>query len=443
MALDPHKLEKRFDQMNGSVRYRCPACAEGGSDRKGEHLLVYENGAYNCIAFSGDAFHNTRIFQLAGDKSQSNGAQPRKVVSRPGTRAAGSSAQPAAPAASPCKAVGLADLAPDPTGNQELIRNRFLCRGAGLLLVGPTGIGKSSLAMQLALALAAGRECFGFAPTRPLRSLLVQAENDNGDLIEMRDGILAGMGFSKEEAGQALAGVLVATVDAVCGPDFLKEIVRPMVMSTRPDVLWIDPLLAYLGGDVSKQETVSGFLRNALNPILHEFGCAAVIVHHTNKPPTGTEKREWQAGDFAYLGSGSADLANWARAVVAIRSLGSSDVFELRLGKRGGRLGWTESDNQTRRYTLPIAHDPRNGVICWRVADAAEVPAKPGRQAENCVEDILKHLNDGELSSEEWLALCQSESGISRRSFFRLKGSAEKAKLVRKSIVNSKWVKTN
>ena len=340
------------------------------------------------------------------------------------------------------KAIGLADLAPDVSGEQELIRSRFLCRGAGLLFPGPTGAGKSSLEMQLMLSWAAGRECFGFAPTRPLRSLLIQAENDNGDLIEMRDGVLAGLGFSEAERLQALANVLIATVDAASGQEFLAGIVRPLVREHRPDVLWLDPLLSYLGGDVSKQETVSAFLRNGLNPILHEFGCAAVVLHHTNKPTTGTEKRQWQAGDFAYLGAGSADLANWARAVVAIRSLGSNDVFELRAGKRGGRLGWVEDDGQTRRYALAIAHDKRPGVICWRPAEPDEVPAGPGRQTKNSVEDILAHLDGTELTSTEWQALCKTEAGISSATFYRLKSEAAKAKLVRRSAVNSKWVRT-
>lgn len=348
-----------------------------------------------------------------------------------------------APAAPTSKAIGLADLAPDVTGNEELIRNRVVCRGAGVLLVGPTGVGKSSLAMQLAMKWAIGQACFGFAPARPIKSLMIQAENDAGDLCEMRDGVLSGLGFSDEEAAQALAGIHVATVDSASGPAFLTAIVRPMVSEHRPDVLWIDPLLSYLGGDVSKQEVVSGFLRNGLNPILHEFGCAAIILHHCNKPKTGQEKPDWQGSDYSYLGAGSAELANWARAVVAIRSLGSNDVFELRAGKRGGRLGWTEADNQTRRYSLNIAHDPRNGVICWRTADAAEVPAGPGRKSEHSVNTILDHLDDDGLTSEEWLTLCQTESGISRRSFYRLKESAEKTKLVRKSKVNSKWIKVN
>ena len=61
----------------------------------------------------------------------------------------------------------VAHAANDPS---ELLRNRFLCRGAGLLLVGPTGIGKSSLAMQNMILWALGRPAFGIVPARPLKS---------------------------------------------------------------------------------------------------------------------------------------------------------------------------------------------------------------------------------------------------------------------------------
>jgi len=336
-------------------------------------------------------------------------AVPVETPAPEGTAAAGSSA---------CKAIGLADLVPDVSGEQELIRSGFLRRGGGMLFPGPTGVGKSSFALQLMLSWAAGRECFGFAPTHALTSLLIQAENDNSDLIEMRDGVLAGLGFSEAERLQALAAVRVATVDAASGLAFLAGTVRPLVREHRPDVLWLDPLLSYLGGDVSKQEVVSGFLRNNLNPILHEFGCAVIILHHCNKPKTGQEKPDWKGSDFSYLGAGSAELANWARAIIAIRSLGSSDVFELRACKRGGRLGWVEDDGHTKRYALNIAHDKRPGVICWRVADTEEVPAGPGRTKSSAKtkSDLLAHVPvDGEILQETLIFEKGGQAGIGQK----------------------------
>src|SRR5205085_4649609 len=95
----------------------------------------------------------------------------------------------------------------------ELIRRRYLCRGSGMLVVGPTGIGKSTFTTQAALCWSVGREHFGLVPTRPLRSLIIQSENDHGDLAEMRDGIYAGLNFTERERREANERVLVARED--------------------------------------------------------------------------------------------------------------------------------------------------------------------------------------------------------------------------------------
>ena len=98
----------------------------------------------------------------------------------------------------PARRLGELVLPPD-NDPDELLKYRFLCRGGGMLLVGPTGVGKSALAMQAMILWAVGREAFGIKPTRPLKSLLVQAENDDGDLAEMRDGVIRGLGLSDED----------------------------------------------------------------------------------------------------------------------------------------------------------------------------------------------------------------------------------------------------
>jgi hypothetical protein len=256
----------------------------------------------------------------------------------------------------------------------ELLEHRFLCRGGGLLLVGPTGIGKSAFIMQCAVLWANGDPAFGIRPSMPLRILIIQAENDEGDLAEMRHGVLFSLNLSKQECDDACENVLITTENARTNFAFFQQTVAPLLAEHRPDLLIIDPALAYLGGDTNSQKDVGAFLRNQLNPLLTEYQCGCIVVHHTNKPPQGKEKSNWQAGDFAYLGSGSAEWANWARATLAIRSIGSNEVFELRAGKRGGRLGWKdEAGNKS--YSKYIAHAKEQGLIYWREADDSELPS--------------------------------------------------------------------
>ncbi len=253
----------------------------------------------------------------------------------------------------------------------ELLKHRFLCRGGAMLLLGPTGIGKSAFAIQCAILWSLGREAFGIKPTRPLRILIVQAENDPGDMAEFREGILRGLGITAEDCKSSV--IQTAWEDSRTGEEFCTQVLKPLLEYGKFDLIIIDPALAYLGGDANQQKDVSAFLRNNLNPLLHRAGCGLVLVHHTNKPPQGEQKGGWQANEFAYLGSGSSDWANWARAALAVRSLGSYDYFELRAAKRGKRLRWTEDDFETPAYSKIIAHSSVG--ICWREVSQEEYEA--------------------------------------------------------------------
>jgi RecA-family ATPase len=206
-----------------------------------------------------------------------------------------------------------------PGDDAELLKHGYLRRGDGMLIAGPAGGGKSSLAVQLMICWALGREVFGIEPTRSLRSLLIQADNSEGDLAEMRDGALRGMAFTPEEAATATGAIVVLTEYSRTGPAFF-DLLCAALEAHRPDLLWIDPLSAYLG-DVSNEKVCAMFLRNQLNPLLHQFGCAAIVVHHGNKPAD------------SYL-DGS-QLGCWLHSVFAIRTICANDVLELTVRKRG------------------------------------------------------------------------------------------------------------
>ena len=92
MSLDTAKLEKVRELAGGIVQARCPACAEGGGDRKGEHLRIYPDGRYGCCVHPKDGEHRKRVFALAG-------------VRKPGTFTLRIKTPPALPAGRSVKAV--------------------------------------------------------------------------------------------------------------------------------------------------------------------------------------------------------------------------------------------------------------------------------------------------------------------------------------------------
>ena len=69
MSLEIAKLEKARELPGGIVQARCPACAEGGHDRTGEHLRIYPDGRFGCCVHPKDSEHRKRIWALVGCKS--------------------------------------------------------------------------------------------------------------------------------------------------------------------------------------------------------------------------------------------------------------------------------------------------------------------------------------------------------------------------------------
>tara|TARA_S200002703_G_scaffold132699_2_gene120610 strand:+ start:11645 stop:13999 length:2355 start_codon:yes stop_codon:yes gene_type:complete len=263
-------------------------------------------------------------------------------------------------------------LAFDPERDPDcLIGSRWLCRGGSCVFVAQSGIGKSSMMAQAAFTWALGMPLFGITPARPLRSLIVQAENDMGDIAEQTQGVIAGMGFDifqhRAQIDQIFANVKFHR-DSINTSDKFCRAVSKLIEQQSPDLVWIDPLLSFLGGDVSKQEVCSKFLRNGLNPIAEATGATFMLIHHTGKPPKDSKAMSgWTANDYAYLGAGSSELTNWARAVVVITQTSDDNTYLMQLAKRGGRAGAVATDgNPTTKIHLAQATD---GSIYWSQID--------------------------------------------------------------------------
>jgi len=260
-----------------------------------------------------------------------------------------------------------------PDSDTELIKPRYLCVSGGLLLIGPSGIGKSSLVVQLVTAFSLGLPSLGFTPVRPLKILIIQAENDETDLADMRDGVFAGMSLTAQQIEEAGKKIVVVTEDTMRGGKLCSERIGPLLEEHTPDLLVIDPTFAYIDGDTISARDVGIFLRSQLNPLIRKYQCGLILVHHTNKP--GKESSSKNPGfDHSYLGSGSADFTNWARAVVVLQKV-RDQQFDLWASKRGHRLQWKSSHGET-VIVKRIAHCKTPGRIWWEEMTEQEVAAQ-------------------------------------------------------------------
>ena len=81
-----------------------------------------------------------------------------------------------------------------------LLSNRLLRRGETAALVGPSGLGKSTTAVQMGMQWSAGRPALGLAPLGPMRVVMMQAENDEAEMSMLTRGILRVADFTAEQA---------------------------------------------------------------------------------------------------------------------------------------------------------------------------------------------------------------------------------------------------
>jgi AAA domain-containing protein len=280
--------------------------------------------------------------------------------------------------------VDFADTPPDPA--RTLLGDRFLCKQGGGLFIGQSGIGKSVASVQQDLLWSIGRPAFGIKPTRPLRILTIQAEDDDGDLSEMVSGITKGIGLTDDEKALSRENCRYVTHKSCTGPEFLTKVVRPLLNRDKFDLLRINPLQAYLGGDIKDPAVTGAFLRNGLNPLLEEFHCGNLTVHHTPKV-TFRETKEWKASDWMYAGAGAADITNWARAILVIEATDDPYIFKFIAAKRGSRIGWIDGDTGEKEFIRYFAHE--KGGIFWRDADPREI-AQAAAEVKRTAKDLYE-----------------------------------------------------
>jgi hypothetical protein len=281
-----------------------------------------------------------------------------------------------------------------------LLGDRWICRGGACLLVGPSGIGKSSLAAQMAVMWALGLPAFGIAPKRPLKSIFVQAENDEGDMAEMVQGVYFAActeahkrGWSMERVRELLRENLIFARDTIHSGEKFGAAADALAGLHKPDLFWCDPLLSYVGDDIASQRVASGFLRGLLNPISFRHGFAWMMVHHTGKPPGDAKARQkWTDTDFSYIGLGSSELTNWARACLYLESL-DDGIFALRLTKRGKRAGVVTKSGFP-IFRIGLQHGEKH--ICWESCELPEDGEKAGTVTDIQMQSALVAYRGGD-----------------------------------------------
>tara|TARA_R100000808_G_scaffold3804_1_gene13057 strand:+ start:449 stop:2401 length:1953 start_codon:yes stop_codon:yes gene_type:complete len=301
--------------------------------------------------------------------------------------------------------------------NNCLLGNRWLGKSGSCVWIGQSGLGKSVLTIQAAMTWGAGQPFFGIRPHKHLSSLIIEAENDFGDVAETVQGVNHGMAETAAQVDltQSQGNVNIVRVVNKMGLDFVA-LVTDMVAEYQPDMLWIDPLLSYLGGDANSQEDVGNFI-NALGELALNTGTLLHIIHHTGKPKTGRDAAHSSVNDLSYAGLGSSVLTNWARAIMVLQGVrGHDDIFQLTAAKRGRRAGLRLPDDDFASQSVYVEHAPVG--LCW-MPSAFVHEEKNNKRSEVPGDLILRLAQEHPVSAWKLASIVAEEAKVSQRTGHR------------------------
>ena len=334
---------------------------------------------------------------------------------------------------------------PEHGDDSILLGDRYLNRGDGAVISSTSGMGKSSICLQMATLYALGQPAFGIRPNKALRSLIIQSEDSEGDVAEVAHSIRHALNLSEPQLAEVNDRVRIVTDRVNRGARFLASL-RQHIEQHKPDLVWINPLQAFMDGDVTDSQDLGAFLREGLNALNEPARFGYVIVHHTTKPATGKERTDRQWHEVMYDMAGGAEIINWARAILSLRATPTEGEFNLVLAKRGRRAGVTKEVEQGAGTRLepvtkiPLKHakgrisipglSRQIPLIFWepREEDAPEEPApKPGRPKKYDFvqfKDFFPKAGEPHLPLNQIYAKVKTISEISRSSFGEMCESA-------------------
>jgi VirE N-terminal domain/AAA domain len=319
-----------------------------------------------------------------------------------------------------------------------ILGDRYLNRGDGAVISSTSGMGKSAICIQGATELALNLGPFGIQGNGPLKSLIIQSEDSDGDVAEVAYSMKHVLHLTPEQIEQVNQRVKVVTDRVNRGTRFIAAL-KKLIEEFKPDIVWINPLQAYIDGDVTDSKDLGSFLREGLNSLNQPPAFAYIIIHHTTKPATGKDRAERQWHEVMYDMAGGAEIINWARAIISLRATPDEGCFNLVLAKRGRRAGVTKKVPNGIGFilepttTIPLKHATgrieiegiKRGIplIYWepRVEDVKpEDVGKGGRPVQFRFEDFVsifpKFGEQGKTRTDLW-KLAKDLKGIKETAF--------------------------
>jgi hypothetical protein len=252
--------------------------------------------------------------------------------------------------------------------SQNILGNLWLERGSINLIQGWSGVGKSTLSVQMGVEAALGRETFGLKVDRPLKVLIVQAEDPKNKRIRQSQCIPKIARTQEEEILIHQNLRIVTPRKRALRGESLFKFLGETFKDANFDLTIINPIFSFIEGNINDTGAVGDFFRDYFQEFLRKKNAGGLVIHHLPKPPKSGIVKATQ-----YSGHGSAEFANAPRGVITITRTFVPYVFEFTVVKGAGESGW--QSNQAGDYVRYFTHSRIKGEMLWSPATEKDIAA--------------------------------------------------------------------
>jgi hypothetical protein len=323
----------------------------------------------------------------------------------------------------PIRTIG--DIVKNPPRERLEVIKGILKKSSKMGFSGPSKARKTWQLMNLAISVSTGQDWLKFE-TVQTKVLYINLELHEDTFFSRLGSICEAMEteiveISEGMSAWCLRGFAASYVELV--PQILAEI-----RDRGFGLIILDPTYKILGDASENAAEDITKLMNALETIAFETGAAFVMAYHFSKG----NKAQSQDGDKT---SGSGVFFRDPDALVEFTPQAESD-----------------DSNNIMSAALVLRDFPPvpkfsiewDGKALFNVSghDPSKLKKAGGRPSSHSEKDLLDVLGNRELTATEWQEGCNEDKGISRPTFFRLKGTLEGSERVSRSN-NGKYSKTS
>jgi hypothetical protein len=285
---------------------------------------------------------------------------------------------------------------PDPPS--PLVGGGILDAGDGFILGGPSGVGKSWLAFDLALSVANGIPWLGHFPTAQGGVLYVDEEGSGYHDWERMESLIR----TREELGDYQKSTDELRLSVMHGLQLDTErgltIIRRDVERYRPKLVIFDTLVRMHGGVENSNEDMARFF-NVANKLKSVYDMAMVFINHVRKPT------KEEMGDLGDMLRGASDIRAWPDGVVVATTHDDTAI----------KLSHVKSRNHNKNQPFIVGHEIDTDNFYARFTVRGQAAEKP-QGTEEVRGAVLKVIQMEQKTSQVTVDLIAGRLGLSTKA---------------------------